>query len=243
MPHPRTILRPRVEALDARVVLSSGAATAHLAAAATTVNPSPTTASPPRTASTGTGGESVPLVPLVSGKYPSANRFRAFTPADLQAYAAAYESFRGDPGYAPQYDFNGTGFIGQNDATPILRGLAGITPRVPLRLSLALAPGQQIVGHHPSISGGATRLPVVTVIGKTTPNSIIFTDGPTVSGNTSTGNFKFEGRALTSDANGVFSYSITLAALSKDSLTATAYLIRTPFGQQTIRAFPIFRVG
>jgi len=237
MSRPRHLVRPGVESLDARVLLS----TATPAATATT--PAINTAGPPRTRSTGTAGESLPLVPLVPGEYPSADRFRAFTSADLRAYTAAYESFRGDPGYTPQYDFNGTGFIGQNDATPILRGLASITPRIPLRLTLALAPGQQIQGHHPANNGGATRLATVTIVGKTTPNSIIFTDGPTVKGNLSTGNFKFEGTALFSDAQGNFEDTVALAPLSKDSLTANAFLIRTPFGQQTIRVFPVFRVG
>ena len=178
------------------------------------------------------------------GTQPSADRNRAFTPADLQAYAGAYETRIGDAGFLQQYDFNGAGFIGQNDATPILRGLAAITPVKPLKLTLKLAPGEQVAGHHPSDNGGVTRLGTVTVIGHTTPNSIIFLDGPTTPDHASTtGNFKFEGGAIASDANGDFRYTVVLSPLSHSgSLTGTNYLIRTPFNQQLIRAFPILRI-
>jgi hypothetical protein len=184
-----------------------------------------------------------PPTHLIPGQYPSADAHRTFTPADLQAYAAAYETFQGGPNFTPQYDFNGTGFIGQNDATPILRGLAAITPRVPLKLTLALAPGEQVTGHHPANSGGVTRLGTVTVIGKTTPNSIVFTDGPTTTSTLPLNNIKFHGIAVATDSQGNFEYTATLAGLSRGgSLTGTTFLVRTPFGQQTIRAFPIRRL-
>jgi hypothetical protein len=161
-----------------------------------------------------------------------ANRNRPFTPADLQAYSKAYLSFIGQPNYNPAYDFNGNGFIGQNDARPILRGLAAITPNIPLRIEMNLAPGEQIQGRHPIISGGITYKRDVTVIGHTTPNSIIFTDLTT---GADPGNFKFEGPAVVSNAKGVFTISYKLSV----GLTQTNYLIVTPFGQQTIHAFPI----
>ncbi len=211
MPSPRLRLRPGVERLDARVVLS-------------------------------TTGLTTPTH-LVPGKYPSADSHRAFTTADLQAYAAAYETFVGESNFTPQYDFNGTGFIGQNDATPILRGLTSITTKEPLKIQLALAPGEQVTGHHPSNNGGVTRLATVTVIGKTTPNSIIFTDGPTTTSTLPTNNFKFQGIAITSDSQGNFQYTTKLNALSTGgSETNTTFLVRTPYGQQLIRAFPIRRL-
>ncbi len=221
MPSPRRI-RPGVEPLDARVVMSVAVPVSSEAA---------TTAL-------------LPPAHRIPGQFPGADAHRAFIPADLQAYAAVYLSFRGASDFAPQYDFNGTGFIGQNDATAILRGLAGITPRVPLRLGLALAPGQQVSGHHPADNGGVTRLGTVTVIGKTTPNSIVFIDGPTTATHSeSTGNFKFQGGALATDARGFFSYTIKLSPDSHSgSLTAPAFLIRTPFNQQLIRSFPILRI-
>ena len=206
MPPRRPRIRPGVESLDARLVLSASAL------------------SPP--------------THLIPGQYPSADAHRAFTPADLQAYAAAYQTYRGQANFTPQYDFNGTGFIGQNDATPILRGLALITPRIPFKITLALAPGQQVAGHHPSNNGGVTRLATVTVVGKTTPNSIIFSDDPTAA------NYKFRGTAVVSDSRGDFEYTLKLGDLSRGgSLTNTEFLIRTPFGQQKIRAFPILRLA
>lgn len=230
MPAPNRRARPGVEALDARVVMSVAIPT-DSAAATTTASPSP-------------GQATFRPVP---GSFPSANPNRPFTQADLQAYAAAYLSVSGDPDFTPQYDFNGTGFIGQPDATPILRGLASITPDIPLTLSLKLAPGEQVSGHHPSNNGGVTRDSTVTVIGKTTPNSIVFLDSPLTTSSHSasaTGNFKFEGGALTTNSQGYFYYTISLTKLSHGgSLTATNYLVRTPFGQQLIRAFPILRLA
>jgi hypothetical protein len=211
MPSTRPRLRPGVERLDARLVMSAALLT--------------------------------PPAHPIPGSHPSANAHRTFTPADLRAYAAAYETYQGVPGFTPQYDFNGTGFIGQNDATPILRGLAAITPDVPFRLTLALAPGEQVVGHHPTQSGGVTRRATVTVVGKTTPNSIVFSDGPTTNTTLPSFNFKFEGIAVVSDSKGRFEYPVKLGDLSRGgSLTNTEFLIRTPFGQQTIRAFPIRRL-
>ena len=82
-----------------------------------------------------------------------------------------------------------------------------------------------------------------SVVGKTTPNSIIFTDGPTTNSTLPTGNFKFQGIAVASDSQGNFEYPVKLTGLSRGgSLTGTAFLVRTPFGQQTIRSFPIRRL-
>lgn len=216
--------RPGVEWLDARLVMSVAVPAAPEQAAAVLALTSP--------------------IHPVPGSHPSANPNRPFTPADLQTYAKVYLSFQGASDFNPQYDFNGTGFIGQPDATPILRGLAGITPRIPLQLQLALAPGEQVLGHHPSDNGGVTQLGTVTVVGKTTPNSIVFIDGPTTATHRgATGNFKFQGGALATNSQGYFFYTIKLAADSHSgSLTAPVFLIRTPFNQQLIRAFPILRI-
>ena len=151
---------------------------------------------------------------------------------DLRAFAAAYLSHRGQSNYNPAVVFNGNGYVGQPDARPILRALAPVTPRRPLRVSLALGPGDQVRGHHPANSGGVTRRADVTVIGRTTPNSIVFTDAIT---GPKAGNFKFVGPAVPADARGYFSLKLHL----RDALTQTEYLVRDPFGRQTIFAFPI----
>ncbi len=229
MPAPKLRVRPDVEQLDTRIVMS---ATVPTEAAASAVTASASTILKP------------PLHPI-PGSYPSANPNRPFTPADLQAYAQAYLSVAGEPDFTPQYDFNGTGFIGQPDATPILRGLASITPDIPLTLSLKLAPGEQVQGHHPANSGGVTRLGTVTVIGKTTPNSIVFIDGPTSSiYQQPTGNFKFQGGALATNSQGYFDYTFNLPKVSRGgSIQGINFLIRTPFNQQLIRSFPILRLA
>ncbi len=227
--------RPRLEPLDGRALL----------AVITPITPTP----PPTSSSTSPTSPTTvePVFPtnlqLVPGSFPSADRFRTFNPADLQAYADAYLAFRVDPRYNAAYDFNGTGFIGQNDATPILRGLAGVTPKQPFVLTVGLAPGEAIRGHHPSVNGAATHLARVTVVGKTTPNSILFYDAFANSRLGASGNFKFEGGAIVSDAQGNFSYTLDLTPLSKNSITTLNLLVRTPFGRQEIRVFPIIRVG
>jgi len=218
MERQRHRMRPVLESLDTRIFLA--------------------------TVPTGTTAGIFPAsLKLIPGSFPSANRFRSFTPADLQAYAEAYLAFSINPNYNAAYDFNGTGFIGQNDATPILRGLAGITPHGPLSVNLNLAPGQQIYTRHPSVNGAATRLGTVTVVGQTEPNSVIFYDSFANSRLGASGNFKFEGGAVIADARGRFTHTLTLTPLSKNSLTTFTILIRTPHNQQTIRAFPIFRIG
>ena len=223
MPGKRRQIRPSVERLDARVVLSTAVPTGNDQA----------------------GSVLLPVASFqVTGRYPIADKNRAFTPADLQAYAQSYLTFVGTPEFTPRYDFNGTGFIGQNDATPILRGLRAVTPKVPLQLTLTLAPGQAIKGSHPANNGPVTRLAQVTLIGKTTPNSIVFVDGQTTAKYPlSTGNFKFQGGALAADEQGRFTLTLDLPPNSRGgSLTAPGFLIRTPFGQQLIRSYPIRRV-
>ena len=188
----------------------------------------------------------VPAAPthLIPGEYPGANTDRPFTPADLATYASAYETYQGEATFLPQYDFNGTGFLGQNDATPILRGLAAITPKIPLKVELALAPGEQVQGHHPATSGGVTHDAVVTIVGKTTPNSIVFVDGTTGAAHNSTiGLFKFDSAAVATDAQGKFTFTVTLPPdAHSGSLGITSFLIRTPFNQQIIRTFPVLRI-
>ena len=172
-----------------------------------------------------------------------ASATRTFTPADLQAYANAYLSVRGGRFFNPAYDFDGNGKIQKSDAAPILRGLASITPPGPLKLTLALADGEQVPTPHPSSNGGVTARANVTIVGHTTPNSIIFSDGPTARLRYDLFDYHFRGTPIISDANGVFHYSVSLNKLSSGgSLTNTEFLIRTPFAQQVIRAFPITRI-
>lgn len=222
MPGSRRFLRPGVERLDSRLLLA-------------TLNPTPTNHAI---------ANQIGSFKVIPGRFPSANPNRTFTTTDLQTYASVYLSHVGDPDFAQQYDFNGTGFIGQNDATPILRGLAPITPKIPLTLSLRLQAGQGEAPPIPSNNGVTTRLGNVTVVGKTTPNSIVFVDGPTTSRHSqTTGNYKFQGGALATDSQGYFYYNVDLPANSHGGSLLTAnFLIRTPYNQQLIRSLPIRRL-
>ncbi len=83
-------------------------------------------------------------------------------------------------------------------------------------------------------SGGITRLLHVTVVGRTTPGSIIFADS-------GLGDYTFTGRALATDERGNFSIDFDLDP--RDKLKNTEYLVIDPYGQQTIRAFPILYIG
>jgi len=157
---------------------------------------------------------------------------------DLRTYASAYLSHDGDANFNPAVDFGHTGFIGHADAKPILRALAPVTPRGPLRVFLTLGPGDQVLGHHPANSGGVTRRADVTIIGRTTPNSIVFTDDPYGARSRTAGNYKFTDLALPVESSGYFSYRLHV----RDPLVQTEYLVFDPFGNQTIRAFPIRRL-
>ena len=192
--------------------------------------------------STSTGSDNfAPLPAVIPGRFPSADRFRAFTQGDLENYTRSYLSFSGEANFNPAYDFNGTGFIGQNDATPILRGLASITPHERLTVHLKLANGQLRTAH-PSDNGAVTRLSTVTVVGKTTPNSVIFVDALVANRYGFAGNLKFQGGAVASDAQGNFDITTPLTPLSKNSLSTLTLLVKDPFGATTLRAFPIVRL-
>jgi hypothetical protein len=148
--------------------------------------------------------------------------------ADLQAFPIAFKSHINEPNYNPALDANHNGFIGQGDARFLERNLSPITQRIPLEIRLHLAPGEQVL--HPDIhnSGGITLHPDITIVGQTTPGAIVFSDSEQ-------GNFTFDGAALATDANGNFAQHFHLT----ERLTNFEFLAIDPFGQQTIRSFPI----
>jgi hypothetical protein len=148
---------------------------------------------------------------------------------DELALAAAYPSKVGDKNYNPNADFNHNGQVGQEDARLLLRNLAPLTPIHPLKIDLTLAPQDQARGHHPSVSGGATHLRQVTILGRTTPGAFVFADG-------GQGNYSFSGSAHVADAQGNFSVDVTLS----NGITTFTFLAIDPYGQQTVRAFPIY---
>lgn len=161
----------------------------------------------------------------------------------LQAYSDAYRSVRGQARYNPAVDSNHNGFVGQGDARALLRTVAPITRNIPLKVVVNLLPGQQVSGRHPQNSGGVTLKHEVTIVGHTTPNSIVFIDNPigvlaTPEAIKRAGRFKFDGGALVADSKGFFSYTIK----PSERLTQTETLTYDPFGHQRINAFPILRL-
>ena len=147
---------------------------------------------------------------------------------DLQAFASAFGTTRNDPLYKPSADANHNGFVGIGDAKFLERNLTPLTPKIPIKIDLHLAPGEQVLHAKEHNSGGETRVADITILGRTTPGAIVFTDSAAA-------NYKFDGKALPTDAQGDFSFKTHL----KDRLTNFEFLAIDPFGQQTIRAFPV----
>jgi hypothetical protein len=156
--------------------------------------------------------------------------------SDLAAFEKSYNQHVGSPKYNPLADVNQNGYVGLDDGKDIERNISPLTPPGPLNVQLDLAPGEKILSPHSehlavTNSGGITRLQNVTVLGHTTPYSIVFIDS-------GTGDFRFVGAVTFADANGSFSASFFL----KNQLSNTNYLVIDPGLQQTIRAFPIMRI-
>jgi hypothetical protein len=151
--------------------------------------------------------------------------------ADLTAFAPAYLTHAGDAFFNPAADANGNGFIGQVDAVALEQNLTPPTPPIPLRVQIALAPGDQARSGEKN-SGGFTYKSTVTIVGRTTPGSLVFSDS-------GQGDFSFTGPFYHADANGLFMVRQSL----RDPLTNTEFLIIDPFGHRLIAAFPIRRLG
>lgn len=153
----------------------------------------------------------------------------------LSAYAEAYLSVAGKPNYNPAVDVNGNGIVGMEDALPILRALAPVTPRARPSLLLTLAGGEQANTPHPANSGGVTREPKqVMVLGHTTPNSLVFTDD-------ANNDMRFKGGvAIPVDAHGNFAISITFTSSNK--IGQHDFMVIDPFGHRLKRAFPILQL-
>jgi hypothetical protein len=148
---------------------------------------------------------------------------------DLNAFQKSFNTSFGSALYNPAVDANQNGFIGHGDGKLLVRNLTPLTPKVPLNIDLVLAPGDQAKGPNPKNSGGITNKHVVTILGHTTPGSIVFADS-------GLGDYKFNGAAIATDSSGNFSQTVTLTG----GVNNFEYLAIDPYGQQTIRAFPVF---
>jgi hypothetical protein len=149
--------------------------------------------------------------------------------SDLQAISGSYGTRKGGPHYDVAADTNLNDQIGQEDARALVRNLRPVTPRGPLQVKLTLAPRDAVRGHVPSTSGGHTYHKVVTILGRTTPGSIVFEDS-------GLGDFSFSGRAIPTDPRGNFSLQVT----NVDGINNNNFLVVDPYGKQQVRAFPIY---
>lgn len=156
--------------------------------------------------------------------------------ADLQAFAPSYMSRLGDPYYNPAADFNHNGVINLYDAKALLHNMAPLTPNLPLTARLILAPQDQIHFSGPTVSGATTFQKVVTILGHTTPGSLVIEDNNTSRLPGGTQAYKFTGPAVATNANGFFSTTTT----NTQGLNNNDFLILDPFGHQMIIDFPIF---
>ena len=156
--------------------------------------------------------------------------------ADLQAFAPSYMSQQGEPKYNPAADFNLNGVINLYDAKALLQNMAPLTPDLPLAARLTLAPQDQIHYSGPTVSGSATFQKTVTILGHTTPGSLVITDNNTSRLPGGMQAYKFTGPAYATDANGFFSITTT----NIQGLNNNDFLILDPFGHQMIIDFPIF---
>ena len=152
--------------------------------------------------------------------------------ADEAAFAPTYLTNAGNNHYNPAADANSNRFVGQPDALALEHNLSPPTRPIPLSLSIGLAPEDQL-GRHTSQknSGGFTYKSKVTIVGRTTPGSFIFTD-------TGLGDYSFRGPIYHADASGKFAIPAHLSG----ALTNKEFLIVDPFGHHLIRAFPIRRL-
>ena len=159
--------------------------------------------------------------------------------ADLQAFVASYMARQGDPNYNPAADFNHNGVINQSDARVLLTHMAPLTPNLPLTARLTLAPQDQIHYSGPTISGAATFQRFVTILGHTTPGSLVIEDNHISRLPGGTQAYKFTGPAHATDANGFFSITST----NLEGLNNNDFLILDPFGRRMIIDFPIYWIS
>ncbi len=153
--------------------------------------------------------------------------------ADESAFSPAYLTKPGDGFYNPSADANVNRFVGQGDALALAHNLNPPTRAIPLSVSIGLANEDRPHGHiSQKNSGGFTYKSDVTIVGRTTPGSVIFSDS-------AAGDYSFTGPILHADADGNFAMRQHLS----DKLTNTEFLIVDPFGHRVIRAFPIRRLG
>jgi len=149
--------------------------------------------------------------------------------SDLQLFAAAYGSKTGQSNYNPAADFNLNGTVNLHDAKALEHNLTPLTPDQPLTAVVNLQPSDQAQYAASKNSGGSTFQKGVTIVGHTTPGSLVIEDSKAQ-------DFTFTGAAVPTNANGYF----FIKSKNSSGVNQNELLILDPFGKQLIRAYPIF---
>jgi hypothetical protein len=149
--------------------------------------------------------------------------------SDLQLFAQAYGSSVGQPTYNPAADFNLNGTINLYDAKALEHNMTPLTPDQPLAAVVNLTPTDQAQYAASKNSGGSTFQKDVTIVGHTTPGSLVIEDSKAE-------DFTFTGPAVPTDAKGYF----FINAKNSAGVNQNDLLILDPFGNQLTRAYPIF---
>ena len=92
-----------------------------------------------------------------------------------------------------------------------------------------LLPADQAHYPTPTNSGGATSKKDVTIVGKTIPGSVVLEDS-------SKGYYKWDGGAVATDADGLFSVN----ERSTQGINNFNFLVIDPWGRKVIRPYPVF---
>lgn len=148
---------------------------------------------------------------------------------DATIILAAYPSVVGRRKYDPRADLNHNGQVGQSDLRILIRNLPA--PRKqPLRVLVNLAPADSAhYKHMPTNLGGHTFQQNVTIVIRTTPGSLVLEDS-------GLGDYSFSGRAAIANDRGLARFNVQ----NQQGLTSYNFLVIDPFGNQTVRTFPVF---
>ncbi len=149
--------------------------------------------------------------------------------ADAQAFVNTYPAKTNQPGYYAAADSNQNGIINQYDAMALERNMPPYRKPGGGWTLINLAP-QDLIQHSQSInSGPATTQKNITIVGYTTPGSVVLVDS-------TLGDYNFGSAALSTDARGFYSTK----AINTSGVNIYNFKILDPFGHQYIRSFPVF---
>lgn len=154
---------------------------------------------------------------------------------DVAPFLAAYPSKAGGAGgrYNAAADLNHNGQVGQDDLRILLRNLPPLARRIPLKLDLHLAPGQEATyKHRPTTLGADTFREDITIVGRTSPGAFVLMDS-------GLGDYSFRGPAARANARGI----VRFPATNRDGINTFNFLVIDSYGQQVVRSFPVYWIS